>query len=570
MTESLQKKKKVRGGHKGHTSRVIIKVKGTLEGFDETHTEELLDQLQNHRQTLTEKLETLKVLDEAIVELVKDEEIYVEIEESENFKFGIHDTIRKIDSKLKRLKKSEANTGGIASAQAEGALSSSVQVKLPKINLRKFNGDPCSWVPFFDSFQATVDKNPNLATIDKFNYLRGLLEGPALATIAGITLSDVNYQQALDLLKNRFANPQLIISSHMESLYKLKEVDTVHDVQRVRNLYDKIESNIRGLMGLGINKEQYGPMLIPLMMGKIPSEFRLMISRKFEKGTWDINGLLETFRTELEAREHCEVVSTKPNQRDQGQGHGSYTNRQRAGPISAAALITTNKKQLTCTFRKQGHASSSCNIITDIGARKNVLHHEERCFICLKCNHVARNCSSNIKCHECGQRHHISVCTQITNTSLSGPTSNTSFAGTSTSQQRTTYVPITKSQVRSQGNVESQQRVTSNQAEAAKRSETSHQVQTVTLVPNDNCASQPVHVRSNTSVLLQTAKALVTRVDCNEPAFEAQVLLDTGSQRSYINTHLREALGLPAIRSDTLIRGGFRPVQKVRINLSNN
>ena len=110
----------------------------------------------------------------------------------------------------------------------------------------------------------------------------------------------MNYQQALELLKNRFANPQLIISNHMESLYKLKEVDTDHDIQRFRNLYDKIESNIRGFMGLGINKEQYGPMLIPLIMGKIPSEFRLMISRKFEKGTWDINGLLETFRTELE------------------------------------------------------------------------------------------------------------------------------------------------------------------------------------------------------------------------------------------------------------------------------
>ena len=147
-------------------------------------------------------------------------------------------------------------------------------------------------------------------------------------------------------------------------------------------------------MGLGINKEQYGPMLIPLTMGKIPSEFRLIISRKFEKGTWDINGLLETFRTELEAREHCEVVSTTPNQRDQG--HGSYTNRQRARPISAAALITTNEKQLTCTFCKQGHASSICNIITDIGALKNVLCREGRCFICLKRNHVARNCSSNI------------------------------------------------------------------------------------------------------------------------------------------------------------------------------
>ena len=71
----------------------------------------------------------MKVLDEAIVELVKDKKIDAEIEESENFKFGIHDTIRKIDSKLKRLKKSEANAGDIASAQAEGPISSYLQVR---------------------------------------------------------------------------------------------------------------------------------------------------------------------------------------------------------------------------------------------------------------------------------------------------------------------------------------------------------------------------------------------------------------------------------------------------------
>ena len=139
--------------------------------------------------------------------------------------------------------------------------------------------------------------------------------------------------------------------------------------------------------------------------------------------------------------------------------------------MSAAALITINKRQLTCTFCKQGHASSSCNIITEIRARKNVLRREGRRFICLKGNHVARNCSASIKCHEYGQRYHVSVCTQITDTSLSGPTSNTSFAGTSTSQQRTIYVPITKSQVRPQGNVESQQRVSSNQAEATHAKE---------------------------------------------------------------------------------------------------
>ena len=251
----------------------------------------------------------------------------------------------------------------------------------------------------------------------------------------------------------------------------------------------------------------------------------------------------------------------------------SFNNLPRPRPISAATLMTTNRRQPTYTFCKQGHASSTCNIITDIAVRKNVLRHERHCFTCLKHNHVARNRCSNIKCHECGQRHRISVCTQITNTCLSGATSNTSFAGATsyasftgtTSQQRTTYVPVQKSQVKPQGNVESQQRVTSNQVEVAQQSETSHQVQTVNLVPNDNCASQPVHVRSNTAAILQTAKALVTRVDCNDLAFEARVPQDTGSQRSYVSTHLREALGLRAIGSDTLIvktlRSNYSQVQ---------
>ena len=111
----------------------------------------------------------------------------------------------------------------------------------------------------------------------------------------------------------------------MEPLYKLKEVDTVHDIHKVRNLYDKNEAHIRGLLGLGINKAQYEPILIPLIMGQIPGEFRLVISREFDKGAWDINGLLETFRTQIDVREHCEIVS-KHNQKDQviGKDQGPY------------------------------------------------------------------------------------------------------------------------------------------------------------------------------------------------------------------------------------------------------
>ena len=55
------------------------------------------------------------------------------------------------------------------------------------------------------------------------NYLKGLLDGPAASTIAGLALSSASYSIAVKLLHAhaRFGNCQLVINSHMESLLKL-------------------------------------------------------------------------------------------------------------------------------------------------------------------------------------------------------------------------------------------------------------------------------------------------------------------------------------------------------------
>ena len=49
------------------------------------------------------------------------------------------------------------------------------QVKLPKLDLKKFNGDISKWPSFWDAFESSVHNNTRLAAIDKFNYLNSLL-----------------------------------------------------------------------------------------------------------------------------------------------------------------------------------------------------------------------------------------------------------------------------------------------------------------------------------------------------------------------------------------------------------
>jgi len=73
--------------------------------------------------------------------------------------------------------------------------------KFPKLLLPKFSGDVTKFKSFWDSFDSAIHKNPDFSLIDKFNYLRALLDGPAATTIQ---LSEANYTAAVELIQERF------------------------------------------------------------------------------------------------------------------------------------------------------------------------------------------------------------------------------------------------------------------------------------------------------------------------------------------------------------------------------
>jgi hypothetical protein len=72
---------------------------------------------------------------------------------------------------------------------------------------------------------------------------------------------------------------------------------------QLRFVYDKISVSVRGLEALGVASSQYGSLLIPIIMSKLPSEIRLHIARNTVDEVWNITDLLEVMRKEVEARE---------------------------------------------------------------------------------------------------------------------------------------------------------------------------------------------------------------------------------------------------------------------------
>ena len=148
----------------------------------------------------------------------------------------------------------------------------STRVKLPKLSLKKFNGDLTKWITFWDTFESAVHRNSTLSSIDKFNYLNSLLESTAAEAIAGLTLTSANYEEAVATLKRRFGNKQLIVNHHMDLLLNLKAVSSQHNLRGLRQLFDVVESNVRGLRAFGIPASSYGGLLSSILVSKLPIE----------------------------------------------------------------------------------------------------------------------------------------------------------------------------------------------------------------------------------------------------------------------------------------------------------
>ena len=94
----------------------------------------------------------------------------------------------------------------------------------------------------------------------------------------------------------------------METLLQLPKVNTSEELKKLRLVFDKTESVIRSLQGIGITPEMYSTFLTLILMSKIPNDLRLILSRKL-LDEWDLTNLMKHFSEELKLREKCAMTS---------------------------------------------------------------------------------------------------------------------------------------------------------------------------------------------------------------------------------------------------------------------
>ena len=142
--------------------------------------------------------------------------------------------------------------------------------RLPKLNLPPFSCNPLDWQTFWDCYEASVHNNTALNGAQKFSSLKAQVTGDAARAIAGFPLTNVNYAESLNLLKERFGQPSKIVNAHMQALLNLTNPSL--QLQSLQVFYDTLETHIQGLNSLGKSEDSYGALLVPIMQSKLPSE----------------------------------------------------------------------------------------------------------------------------------------------------------------------------------------------------------------------------------------------------------------------------------------------------------
>lgn len=433
------------------------------------------------------------------------------------------------------------------SQQNEKAGAPPCKVKLPKLDLLKFDGKSVSWQEFWEQFDQVINANSELTVLDKFGYLKAAVTGDAASVIKGLPPTARCYEDALELLKSRFGDEEGLIQAHMRKLLSVPPVRSADDVRGLRRLYDTLLSHIRGLEALGQNQNTFEALLFPVVQRSLPKEILLDFNRTTAKEqaaessvqqtllheatlvTEDaheksseksatkgatvssLSRLIAFLRIEVKSREGLEVqpnVDAKPHLPGTKNDHKNVYKPHKGGnPKSSVATLHQTTKTGACFFcTEKSHETAACCAEIKLEEKKKRLMAGRRCFRCTRPNHRSNVCRSNVKCAKCSKRHATTMC---------DPEFTAPKAPLSTSS--VTTAPV---------NLES----------------------------TTNEAARPV-------VLLQTATVHCAGAD---NATSLRALFDGGSQRSFITKRASKKLGCKVVGYEALKVGVFGGSQSER------
>ena len=207
-------------------------------------------------------------------------------------------------------------------------------VKLPKMELKKFNGDIRQWLGFWAQFEK-IHEDESIETVHKFQILVQSMEKDSRAkkVVDSYPQSAENYQNAVDALQQRFGRKNLLIEVYTRDLIRLI-ISVIQGQEKVKltAFYDELETHLRALGSLGVSSSTSTLWLLPLVESCLPGETLRVWQRSPEYGKEDeedgddrLDRLMQFIRSEVEHEEKIKLARSglaPSKQKNKSKSHG--------------------------------------------------------------------------------------------------------------------------------------------------------------------------------------------------------------------------------------------------------
>ncbi|XP_046142184.1 uncharacterized protein LOC123987907 [Osmia bicornis bicornis] len=312
-----------------------------------------------------------------------------------------------------------------------------LSVKLPKIDLPKFDGRIETWITVKDAFHTLIHTQPGLSKIQKLHYLRLSLSGKAEAAVRAFSITEDNYEAAWNHINEIYDNKRALVLRHTALLLYTPAMPD-DSSESIRDLANHMQLHLRSLQALGRSSDDIANDLLTSILisrmaidtrkswertlsdtevPKIDDLFKFLNNASHQSKDYDAN---PKFRPTV-ARTHNYGLRTQPPPQKR-QVYVTNTSRNASTPPSSPRTQRRSTPSSRGETKRTGYTTAKCPVCEGthpvyqcppffeltVSRRIEAARKAHLCLNCLQSDHRAEDCKAG-KCRVCNQQHNTKL-----------------------------------------------------------------------------------------------------------------------------------------------------------------
>ncbi|XP_066982203.1 uncharacterized protein [Macrobrachium rosenbergii] len=244
-----------------------------------------------------------------------------------------------LSAKINEKTLSKVSDTGISPNKGNGALP---LPRLPHIKIPDFDGKYREWPAFWDLYSSVIHNRTDITSVLKFSILRSSLKGNAFRVIEGLSITNQNYDVAIQMLKETYLDSSRLTRSLLREFNNLPSPR--HNYEELLNFRLAYRKLMLQASNNEVNVEQSESLLTNILLQKLSPETSKLLISKYQTFDLSLSQISEGLKYALDLFEYCKELSSHDSK---SVGHNplkvaSIVSRSDSGKSVSSSSVTTS------------------------------------------------------------------------------------------------------------------------------------------------------------------------------------------------------------------------------------